>query len=229
MAKATILIVEDDDIIQDQLRTPLREAHFAIQSASSAEAAFRYFKAAQADLVLLNPALPGMDGLEFCQRLKTEPHTRHIPVIVMSTRDEEIDIVTALEVGARDYIVIPFSVRITMSRIRATLRERQELNDSEEKIIQIGDLTIDPFRYEVRLNKKKLPLTLTEFRTLQMLASNPGRVYTRQQIVDEVRGDEYAVTERAVDIQVFNLRSKLGNKKDMIETLRGVGYRFRDA
>jgi len=183
------------------------------------------------DLVILDLMLPGLDGLEVCRRLKADPRTRYTPVIMVTAKGEEADVVTGLELGADDYLTKPFSPKVLVARIRAVVRRREQegVKDAQEPL-QRGDLLIHPGRREVLVagSRVDLGLTFTEFNLLHLLAQRPGWVFTRAQIVDAVRGYAYHVTERSVDVHVLGLRRKLGDHGDLIETVRGVGYRFRE-
>jgi two-component system phosphate regulon response regulator PhoB len=173
--------------------------------------------------------LPGMDGLEVCKALKADSTTHNIPVMMLTARSEEADIVTGLELGADDYITKPFSRRVLLARVKAVLRRGSEnaaIDDSGP--VRIHDLVINPKRHEVLVNGESIVLTFTEFRVLHFLANRPGWVFTRSQIVEAVRGDDYPVTDRSVDVQIVGLRKKLGDTGHYIETVRGVGYRFMD-
>jgi len=179
------------------------------------------------DLVLLDLMLPGLDGLRVCKILKNDTKTAHIPIIMVSAKGEEADIVAGLEMGADDYITKPFSTKVLIARVRSVLR-RGEAQEETGKVIKRKDLVINPGRREVLLKGTQLTLTFSEFEILQLLAKKPGWVYTRNQIVNDVKGDDYPVTERAIDVQIVGLRKKMGKCGDYIETIRGVGYRFRD-
>lgn len=173
--------------------------------------------------------LPGADGFEICRRLGNNPETQQIPIVMLTAKGEEADIVTGLELGADDYITKPFSPKVLIARIRAILRRIRMEPIEEEAPLTIHDLVIHPGRHEVLVNKKRADLTSTEFRLLYFLASRPGWVFTRYQIVDALHGEDYPVTDRSVDVQIVGLRKKLGDKAaKYIETVRGVGYRFRE-
>jgi len=171
--------------------------------------------------------LPGIDGIEVARKLKNDFDTKNIPIVMVTAKGEEADIVTGLELGADDYITKPFSPRILIARVKAVLRRRKKGSQDKTEVIQIHNLLIHPGRHEVVVNGNPVPLTFTEFGILHYLARRPGWVFTRSQIVDEVRGDDYYVTDRSVDVQIVGLRKKLGPAGDYIETVRGVGYRFR--
>lgn len=171
--------------------------------------------------------LPGVDGLEVCKILKNDGQTAHIPVIMLTAKGEESDIVLGLEFGADDYITKPFSPRVLIARIRAVLRRRPKDDQDDPAVITVEGLQIHPSRYEVFVKGKPLKLTTTEFGILVCLAKRPGWVFTRYQIIDAVKGEDYIVTDRAVDVQIVSLRKKLGDAGELIETVRGVGYRFK--
>jgi two-component system phosphate regulon response regulator PhoB len=230
MSQESILLVEDERDIQELLKFHLERENFAVTAVGTGEDALASLKARIPSLVLLDLMLPGIDGLEVCRRLKSDATTRDIPIIMLTAKDSEADIVTGLELGAGDYITKPFSPRVLVARIHSVLRRPASALDGDEAgpVIRIGPLTVDPGRHKVEIKGKEIQLTHTEFRILQLLAENAGRAFTRQQIVDQVRGESYAVTERIVDVQMVSLRKKLGALGDWIETVRGVGYRFKE-
>ena len=205
-----------------------REHHRGILCADCGEEALKLVPKHSLDLILLDLMLPGIDGLEVCRRLKQETVTRTIPVVMLTAKGEESDIVAGLEIGADDYITKPFSPKVLIARLRALLRRKTKNEIDEESPIETHGLLIHPGRHEVLLGGKPLELSFTEFKILQFLASRPGWVFTRYQIVDAVRGEEYSVTERSVDVQIVGLRKKLGKLGNCIETVRGVGYRFKE-
>lgn len=229
MAKEKILVVEDEEDIQELIRYNLGKEGYHVLIAGSGEDGVKLGRKDHPDLVLLDIMLPGIDGLQVCRQFKQDERTRDIPILMITAKGEEADIVTGLELGAEDYITKPFSPRILIARIRNVLRRRsQEALGDEESVIKHHDLVIHPGRHEASIKGKKLDLTFTEFRVLQFLARRPGWVYTRQQIVDAVRGEDYPVTDRSVDVQIVGLRRKLGAYGKYIETVRGVGYRFQE-
>ncbi len=228
MTKAGILVVEDEEDILELLRYNLEKEGYNLRLVTSGEDAINAALSSKPDLILLDLMLPGLDGLEVCRKLKSDPHTAHIPVVMLTAKGEESDIVLGLEMGADDYITKPFSPKVLVARIRTILRRKSRTTETGEQPIILDGLEIHPGRFEVRVRGKKAELTATEFNLLYFLAQRPGWVFTRQQIVDAVKGEDYAVTERAVDVQVVGLRKKLGKCADRIETVRGVGYRFRD-
>jgi two-component system phosphate regulon response regulator PhoB len=228
MAKEHVLAVEDEEDIQELITYNLQKEGYMVTSALSGEDALKKARAKLPELVLLDLMLPGMDGLEVCKILRNDPKTAHIPIIMLTAKGEEADIVTGLEIGADDYIVKPFSPRVLLARMKAVLRRNELKKNDEQRTIRIRELMINPSRREVLVKNNPVDLTYTEFQMLHFLASRPGRVYTRYQIIDAVRGTEYAVTDRSVDVQITGLRRKLGACGKYIETVRGVGYRFKD-
>jgi two-component system alkaline phosphatase synthesis response regulator PhoP len=180
------------------------------------------------DVIILDLMLPGVDGLEVCRTLKRDSKTSHIPIVMLTAKSEEADIVAGLELGADDYITKPFSPRVLLARVKAVLRRKTVTAEKEASVLKRGGLMIDSSRYEVTVKGQAIELTSTEFRLLRFLAGRPGRVFTRHQIMDSVRGDDYVATDRSVDVQIAGLRKKLGPLGNHIETVRGVGYRFKD-
>lgn len=228
MGKAHVLAIEDETDIQELLRYNLTKEGYRVTLAASGEEGLRLARSEMPDLILLDLMLPGMDGLEVCRRLLATEATRSIPIIMLTAKGEEADIVTGLELGAADYITKPFSPKVLVARIRAVLRRQPEAEAATEEVIKIHDLVIHPGRHEVLVQGQPVDLTITEFRLLQLLARRPGWVFTRSQIVNRVHGEDYPVTERSVDVQIVGLRKKLGPAGRYIETVRGVGYRFKD-
>ncbi|GAK57200.1 response regulator receiver domain protein, CheY-like protein [Candidatus Vecturithrix granuli] len=227
MEKEKILIVEDEEDIRELLVYNLKKEGYRVEGVSSGEEALKKIKQSVVDLVVLDLMLPDVDGLEVCKILKNDSHTAHIPVVMLTAKGEESDIVLGLEFGADDYITKPFSPRVLLARIRAVLRRRQKDDQADPSVITVDDLQIHPSRYEVFVKGKPVKLTTTEFGILVCLAKRPGWVFTRYQIIDAVKGEDYIVTDRAVDVQIVSLRKKLGPLGDLIETVRGVGYRFK--
>lgn len=228
MAKEHILVVENEEDILELITYNLNKEGYQVTGTKSGEEGLREIQSRLPDLVVLDLMLPGMDGLEVCKQIKTNPKTHSIPIIMATAKSEEVDIVTGLELGAEDYITKPFSPRVLIARVRAVLRRnsREPTNDSSS--IVIHDLVIHPGRHEVVVNGQPVALTFTEFKVLHFLSRRPGWVFTRTQIVEAVRGDDYPVTDRSVDVQIVGLRKKLGPAGAYIETVRGVGYRFKE-
>jgi two-component system phosphate regulon response regulator PhoB len=228
MAKKKILLIEDDEDIQELVSYHLGKEGYVVHVVGAGEAALDSARKLNPDLILLDLMLPGIDGLQVCRNLRNEPKTRHIPIVMVTAKGEETDIVTGLEVGADDYLTKPFSPKVLIARIRNIFRRKSREIPDDSAPISVHDIVIHPGRHEVLVKGKRVDLTFTEFRVLQFLARRPGWVYTRQQIVDAVRGEDYAVTDRSVDVQIVGLRRKLGSAGDYIETVRGVGYRFKE-
>jgi two-component system phosphate regulon response regulator PhoB len=228
MEKERILVVEDEEDILELLEYNLKREGFRVSGVKTGEKALDAVRAKPPDLMILDLMLPGLDGLEICRQLKMGEDTRTIPIVILTAKGEEADIVTGLELGADDYITKPFSPRVLVARIRAVLRRKTQEPVPEAETIQVRGLKIHPGRHEVLHKKKQIQLTLTEFRILHFLARRPGWVFTRYQIVDAVHGRDYPVTDRSVDVQIVGLRKKLGDAGKYIETVRGVGYRFKE-
>jgi len=233
MTKKTILIVEDEEDIQQLVGFNLIKAGFLVEYADSGEQALDKIQTQHPDLVLLDLMLPGIDGMQVCKILRSENKTAEIPIIMLTAKGEETDIVDGLEVGADDYIPKPFSPKILISRVKAVLRRKAKdsvpILPERGEVIKTENIVINPGRYEVTVEDRPVNLTPTEFGILKLLAKRPGWVFSRQQIIDEVRGYDYMITPRAIDVQVFSLRKKMGPAGKKIETVRGIGYRFNDA
>jgi two-component system alkaline phosphatase synthesis response regulator PhoP len=228
MAHENILAVEDDEDILELLKYNLGKEGYRVTAVTTGEEGLRLARAATPDLILLDLMLPGVDGLEVCRSLKMDAKTRLAPIIMLSAKGEEADIVTGLELGAEDYIAKPFSTRVLLARVRTVLRRRHLAPPGEDALLKIHDLVIDPGRHEVLVQGQPVDLTATEFRLLHLLARRPGWVLTRAHIVEGIHGDDYPVTDRAVDVKIVALRKKLGPAAQYVETVRGVGYRFKE-
>jgi two-component system, OmpR family, alkaline phosphatase synthesis response regulator PhoP len=230
MAKAILLVVEDDPDIRELLAYTLGKEGYEVLQAPSGEAGFKAILDKKPDLVILDVMLPGIDGLELLRRVKAEPALRKTPVILVSAKGEETDVVTGLELGADDYVTKPFSPRVLVARVRTALRRAVSHDDVKpaQDIVRLGDFVLDSSRHELRIADIPVELSATEFAIIERLARDPGRVFTRSQIIDSIRGRDYPVTDRSVDVQILAIRKKLGARSDIIETVRGVGYRFRD-
>jgi two-component system phosphate regulon response regulator PhoB len=228
MAKEKILVVDDEEDILELLRFNLSRDGCQVLCASSGEEALRLVRSEIPDLIVLDLMLPGIDGLEVTRRLKSDANTKPLPIVMLTAKGEEADIVTGLELGADDYVTKPFSPRILVARVRAVLRRKAKEAPQDTSVIRIHDLVIDPGRREVLVNGEPVELTFTEFGILNYMARRPGWVFTRFQIVDAVKGEDYPVTDRSVDVQIVGLRKKLGPAGKYVETVRGVGYRFKE-
>ena len=227
MAKESILVVDDEEDVLELVLYNLGKNGYKVETATTGEEALAKAGAKLPNLIVLDLMLPGIDGLEVCKKLKSDPKTDSIPIVMLTAKGEEADIVAGLELGADDYVTKPFSPKVLVARIRRILH-RAVARHLEKAPVKIHDLSINPARREVLIRNKPVELTFTEFNILYALARRPGFVFTRYQIVDAVHGDDYLVTDRAVDVQMVSLRKKLGSCGSYIETVRGVGYRFKD-
>lgn len=229
MDKFKILVIEDEEDILALVHYNLVKAGFHVNIAANGAEGLQKALRERPDLVVLDLMLPDMDGLEVCQRLRASTEMSAAAIVMMTAKGEEEDIIKGLEYGADDYIPKPFSPQVLIARINAVLRRRaSETQDRGEAPIVVHDLVIDPRRNSVTAAGEKIVLTVSEFKLLSKLAAKPGWVFTRTQIVDAIHGEGYAVTDRAVDVQVVGLRKKLGACGLYIETVRGVGYRFKE-
>jgi two-component system phosphate regulon response regulator PhoB len=228
MARERILVVDDEPDILELVQYNLQKDNYDVVSVLSGEEALARVQTSPPDLVVLDLMLPGMDGLEVCKQLKQEPRTAAIPLIMLTARGEEADVVAGLELGADDYLTKPFSPRVLLARIKAVLRRRHSVPAPADAVITHHEVVIHPGRHEVLVQSTPVQLTPTEFRILHLLARRPGWVFTRNQIIEAAQGDEASVTARTVDVHMVALRRKLGACGDAIETIRGVGYRFQE-
>jgi two-component system alkaline phosphatase synthesis response regulator PhoP len=228
MANEHILVVDDEEDILELVRYNLQREGYRVLCSKSGEEALDLARSEQPDLIVLDLMLPGMDGLEVTKALKSGDQTKDIPIVMLTAKGEEPDIVAGLELGADDYVTKPFSPRILAARVRAVLRRKLKELPEDASVFRIQELVIHPGRHEVLSKGKTVQLTFTEFGILHYLAKRPGWVFTRSQIVDAVKGDDYPVTDRSVDVQIVGLRKKLGSAGKYIETVRGVGYRFKE-
>ncbi len=229
MARERILVVDDEQDILELIRYNLSREGYQIEAVKSGEEAIKIARDRHPDLIILDLMLPGIDGLDVCRLLKNESRTADIPIIMLTAKGEDSDVVTGLELGADDYMVKPFSPKELIARVRTILRRRARAAEEKEvKILVIENMKIDPSKHKVTIGKEEVDLTATEFALLLFLAKRPGWVFTRTQIINGIKGDDYPVTDRSVDVQILNLRKKLGEMGKYIETVRGVGYRFKE-
>lgn len=225
MGKTRILVVDDEEDISELVRYNLVAAGYDVILADSGEKAVLLARRESFDLLVLDLMLPGISGIEVAGMLKADPKTQNLPIIMLTARVEEADIVAGLKL-ADDYVTKPFSPKVLSARISTLLRRKSDV--SENDILSRGDISIDPGRRRVTVCGEPVELYFSEFQILVMLCKRPGWVFTRSQIVDSVRGDNYSVTERSVDVQIAGLRKKLGSHGHYIETVRSVGYRFKE-
>ncbi|MDF1543830.1 MAG: response regulator transcription factor [bacterium] len=225
MIEKKILVVEDDPDIRELVGYNLRKEGYKVLFASSGVDGLEMAIFERPDLILLDIMLPGMDGFQVCREIRRSDVVSKTPIIMMTAKSDERDMVSSLDIGADDYITKPFGVRVLVARVRAKLRAAASLK-SDKDIVEAGGLKIDPRSYSVTIDDKPVDLTLTEFRILMLLTKNPGWVLSRYEIIDAVHGQHIVVTDRSVDVQIFGLRQKLGRLRNSIETIRGVGYKF---
>ena len=231
--KAELLIVEDEPEIAELIEFHAERAGMRPRKVHSGRIALDVVKREKPDVIVLDLMLPDVDGLEVCRRLKQDEATRSIPIVMMTAKGEEADVVAGIELGAHDYVTKPFSPRVLMARLRNILRRTNPIDEpspkSDRMVLLAGRLVIDLDRHEVAVDGKKAELTLTEFGILHYLAGRPGFVRTRDQIIASVHGKSTVLSSRTVDVHITALRRKLGELADCVETVRGVGYRFADA
>ena len=227
MKKSKIVVIEDEVDILEVINYNLSKEGFDVCSALDGEEGLALIKKEVPDLVLLDLMLPGLDGIEICRKLKTDYSTRSIPIIMVTAKGEESDIVLGLGMGADDYMVKPFRPRELMARIRSVLR-RGDFIEEGEGLVSIDELVIDINRHEVKLEEKKIVLTAMEFKLLHFLASHPGQVFTRENLLNHVSTDDTFIIDRNIDVHIRSIRKKLNKHRELIETIHRVGYRFRD-
>jgi len=228
MNKAVILIIEDDPEIQELLSHSMSREGWKLVQVKTGEEGLKYLKTKKANCILLDIMLPGMDGLKVIKKIREIEQCVNIPVIMTTAKGEESDIITGLEMGADDYVIKPYSPKVLIARIRAGLRRQEESGgDVNLTLLQQGELKLDSARHTVFYGNRQLDLFATEFAMLKHFLSNPEIVFSRNQIIAAIHGPDYPVTDRSVDVQILGLRKKLGKAGDMIETIRGVGYRLK--
>jgi len=222
-----IVIVDDEIDILEILKINIERNNYKAYCFQDGESAISHILKNLPDLIILDLMLPGIDGFDICRLLKNKDLTKNIPILILSAKGEESDIIKGLELGADDYVTKPFSAKVLSARVNTLLR-RSLVNEEEvkDKSITFEELSIHPGKRNVKISNKTVDLTYTEFQILFLLASHPNWVYTRNQIIDEIRGDDYPVTDRSIDFQIVGLRKKLQSASRFIKTVRGVGYRF---
>jgi len=224
-----ILIVEDEEDLRDIMIYNFEREGYEVKGVESGEDGLAQAKKILPDIVLLDLMLPKMSGLDVCRLLKEETSTKKIPIIMVSAKGEEADIVCGLEIGADDYIAKPYSPRVLLARVRAVLRRSEDKDEnSDEDDLEIDELRLNINKHSISIKNNPIDLTKSEFLLLHFLASHRGWVFTRFQIVNAIRGERYVVTERAIDVQIVGLRKKIGEYGQLIETVRGIGYRFKE-
>ena len=226
MAKERILIVDDEEDILELIRYNLVKEGFVVICAENGEQCLEMTSKHSPDLIVLDLMMPGIDGLDVCKRLKNDTETQNLPIIMLTAKSSESDVVVGLELGADDYVLKPFSPRILTARIKSVLRRVQKAED-KSAVIRRSGFTVNSTGREVNYKGEEINLTFSEFEILKLLISHPGRVFSRLQIMKAARNDDYIVTERAIDVQIVNLRKKLKDGGRNIRTVRGVGYKFQ--
>jgi len=229
MKDQKIIFIEDESDLREVIEHNLIREGYQVYSSSDGENGLQLIREKSPDLILLDLMLPGLDGLDVCRALKTDAITRAIPIIMVTAKGEESDIVLGLGIGADDYVTKPFSTKELIARIKAVLRRSslKEDQSGQARIVR-GEVVIDMGRHEVQVEGESVVFTATEFRLLHFLASHPGRVFTRDQLLSRVIGEDAYIIDRNIDVHIRSIRKKLGEHLDLIETIRGVGYRFRD-
>lgn len=227
MPKARILVVEDDRALADVLSYNLKQAGYEVLVARDGQDGLTQAQLKLPDLILLDVMLPVMDGLDVCRRLRADPATRDILIVMLTAKTEETDELVGFALGADDYVSKPFSVKVLLERIKALQRRRSD-DAEDEDVVACQGIIVDRARHRVLADGRSLTLTRSEFRLLHTLIRQPGRVFERAELVDAALGEDTTAMERTIDVHIRALRAKLGDKADVIETVRGVGYRFRD-
>jgi two-component system, OmpR family, alkaline phosphatase synthesis response regulator PhoP len=227
MQKLKILVIEDEEDIASLIKFQAELAGYKVHVENDGLNGFMAVEKERPDLIILDIMLPGLNGLDLCRKIRSNSDNNHIPIIIISAKSEELDVVLGLELGADDYVAKPFSLKVLFSRIKAVLRRGKE-TEKEVKVLSFGDFTMEADRYLLRKKDKPIGLTLSEFGILRRLLSNRGKVLTRNQLLDEVQNDDAFIIDRNIDVHIASLRKKLGPNFDGIETVRRVGYRFKD-
>jgi len=228
MPRERILVIDDEDDILDLMGYNLSREGYRVNTARTGEEAFKRIREESPDLIILDLMLPGIDGFDVCKQLKSNPRTASIPIVMLTAKTAEADQIAGLELGSDDYVSKPFSPSVLLARIKAVLRRTKSETIADKRMIAFPGLLIDPSRHEVVVDGSPKTLTASEFKILYYLARRPGWVYSREQIIAAVKGEDYPVTDRSVDVQIVGLRKKLGPAGELIETVRGVGYRFKE-
>ncbi|MCH2205394.1 MAG: response regulator transcription factor [Lentisphaerales bacterium] len=231
MKDKKIMVVDDEADIRELIRFNLEKEGFEVVSVSDGETALEEARLRQPDLILLDVMLPGIDGVEVCFKLKSDVAFKSIPIVMLSAKSDESDQLVGLKIGADDYLVKPFSPKVLVAKIGAILRRGDVVSSSsvdEEPVIRFKGLYMNPNDFSVSYKEAPLKLTAVEYKILYFLARKPGRVYTRERIIEQVRGDDVIITGRTVDVHILSLRRKLGDAADLIETVRGIGYKVQE-
>ncbi|MGM0440721.1 MAG: response regulator [Chlamydiota bacterium] len=232
MEKQRIILLEDEEDIAALIKLQAEIAGYSLHVEVDGINGYRAIEREKPDLAIIDIMLPGQNGLDVCRKMKSHPELKHIPVIIVSAKTEEIDVVLGLELGADDYVTKPFSPKILFSRIKAVLRRAAEIEHyedaEEENVIHFGEYTLEIDRYQLKKGDQIIPITLSEFGILRRLLSSRGKVLSRNQLLDDVQNEDAFIIDRNIDVHIASLRKKLGPNFDMIETVRGVGYRMKE-
>jgi two-component system phosphate regulon response regulator PhoB len=228
MPKTKVLVVEDDQAISEVLVYNLEKAGFDVFKSSDGRDGLNQAQLRLPDLILLDVMLPVMDGTEVCRRLRAQPETATATIIMLTAKSEESDQLIGFSVGADDYVTKPFSVRVLLERIKALLRRKSKITEDETDVVTRLGITLDRRRYRVTVDEDIVDLTKSEFRLLDTLIRQPGRAFDRSELIDSALGEDTLVLERTIDVHIRALRKKIGEKSEAIETVRGIGYRFRE-
>jgi len=227
MQKTKILLIEDEEDIASLIKLQAELADYKVYVESDGLNGLIAVERERPDVIVLDIMLPGLNGLDVCRKIRSNPDFNSIPIIIISAKSEELDVVLGLELGADDYVAKPFSLKVLFSRIKAVLRRGKD-TEQEVKLLTFGDFTMEVDRYLLRKKDKAITLTLSEFGILRRLLMSRGKVLTRNQLLDDVQNDDAFIIDRNIDVHIAALRKKLGPHFDGIETVRGVGYRFKD-
>jgi two-component system alkaline phosphatase synthesis response regulator PhoP len=228
MLKQKLLLIEDDQDLASLLKIQAEMSGYKLRVEADGLNGYRAVEQEKPDLVILDIMLPGMNGYDICRKIKSHPDLRNIPVIIISSKSEEIDIVLGLELGADDYVTKPFSPKVLFARVKAVLRRGKVLQEKTAKTIKFGNFLLEDDRYSLKKDDKNIPLTLSEFGILRRLLTSRGKVLSRSQLLDDVQNDDAFIVDRNIDVHIASLRKKLGPNFTWIETVRGVGYRFKE-
>lgn len=224
--KRNVLVIEDDSAIAEVLEYNLEREGYDVERSSDGRDGLRVARSTTPDLVILDLMLPGIDGIEICRELRADKSTRHIPILMLTAKSEETDQIIGFSVGADDYVTKPFSVKVLMQRVRVLMSRRLKTSDAEEDSLELHGIRLDRVAHQVYCEEKPLPLTPTEYRLLETMMRQPGRAFTRNDLLNSAVGNDTIVLERTIDVHIRSLRQKLGDIAPAIETVRGIGYRF---
>jgi two-component system alkaline phosphatase synthesis response regulator PhoP len=225
--KKKLLLIEDEEDIASVIKLQADLSGYRLQVEIDGIAGFRAVEREHPDLVILDIMLPGQNGFDVCRKIKSHPDLKNIPIIILTAKGEELDIVLGLELGADDYMIKPFSPKVLFSKVKTVLRRTQDIQ-KPPKIITFGDFSLEVDRYILKKGEEIIPITLSEFGILKTLVLQRGKVLTRNQLIDSVRQDDAYIVDRNIDVHIAALRKKMGPTFDFVETVRGVGYRFRE-